>query len=75
MDWNRAKNIIIITLILINAVLGAFLATQKKFGYRVSNKRQTTIKSFLEKNNIEFNGELIKDYSPKKKDFGKQNYI
>jgi hypothetical protein len=67
MDQNRAKNVIIITLIIINAVLGVFLATQKNFGYRVSNKRQATIKSFLEKNNIEFNGELIKDYSPKKK--------
>lgn len=65
MEWEKAKNIILFALIGINIVLGTLVYMNSR-KYILSGEDEKTITNILERNEIAFYTDLVKDYSPKK---------
>jgi len=63
MDTERAKNLTIIFLIILNLMLVSLLWIITP-GYRITNRQESAILTLLEQNNIVLNAELIRDFRP-----------
>jgi len=66
-DWDRAKNIIIVLLLMINTALFVISLRENGIAYRLTKEQRNDILTFLENNDIEFRGEIINDFKPQKK--------
>ena len=66
MEWTRAKNIIIILLLVTNAILFTMIYKNNE-KYRLSRVQQESIVKVLENNDIIYNAEMIKTFKPMKK--------
>ena len=63
MEWKKAKTIIMVALIIVNAIL--FVANRYYYeDYSMSQSEEKAIYDLLEKNNITLNTSLIKSYDP-----------
>jgi regulatory protein YycI of two-component signal transduction system YycFG len=65
MDWNKAKNLTILFLCMLNIFLGSILFANAT-NYVLSQSSQDLIVSLLSKNNITLYTNMIKDYKPMK---------
>lgn len=67
MDWIRAKNIIMITLIIVNVLLRGLIFYSKGEEYNLSKKQVDAITTVLLNNNIVLDTKVIESFKPKKK--------
>lgn len=67
MDWIKAKNIIISTLIIVNILLRGLIFYSKGAEYNLSKKQVDAITTVLQNNNIILDTKIIENFKPRKK--------
>ena len=63
MDWNKAKNLILLFLCLLNAALFALIFNNNR-AYRLTAAQEQAIRAVLAQNNIIVTGDILRNFSP-----------
>jgi len=63
MEWDKAKNIILVFFVLLNVVLAVFMLSERR-RYTVTDAHETVIRNVLAQHNIRMDAEMIRRFPP-----------